>query len=78
MSEVKTWIQWRYEDHCRADDKFVKESDHLATIQALEARVRELEAFLEQIVTVDPDGKDLWIQTVKIRAAQYLDTRKPQ
>lgn len=49
-----------------------------AAVQAIEARVRELETFLEQIVTVDPDGKDLWIQTVKIRAAQYLDARKPQ
>ena len=32
-----------------------------------------LAEFLRQIVTIQPEGKDLWIQTVQIRAAQYLD-----
>lgn len=59
MSEVKTWIQWRYEDHCRADDKFVKESDHLATVQALEARVAELEEELTKAYGLLKEWKSL-------------------
>lgn len=78
MSEVKRYSKdWDVMVTNKTGD-WVKYYDHLAAMEAKDREIEGLYEFLEQIVKVNPEGKDLWIQTVKIRAAQYLDAKEPK